>query len=50
MVIVFAGDTFLPEWKDDYDGSAFSGIKKRYKYSDSGCLTKYDDIVNDINL
>lgn len=46
LIIVFIGDTFLPEWADDYDRSAFGGIKKRYKYSDHGCYTTYDDIVN----
>ncbi|CAD8078964.1 unnamed protein product [Paramecium primaurelia] len=44
LIIVFAGDSFLPEYPDEYDLTAFRGIKKRYKYSDHLCKTTYDEL------
>ena len=41
LIIVFAGDTFLPEYSDGYDLSVYSGNKAFYKYSD----TNYDPLV-----
>ena len=35
LIIVFAGDSFLPEYEDGYDYSVYSGNKAFYKYSDT---------------
>ena len=35
LIIVFAGDSFLPEYFDGYDLSVYSENKAFYKYSDT---------------
>lgn len=42
LIIVFIGDTFLPEYKDSYDDTLFSGGRLKYKYSDLVCVTEYE--------
>lgn len=45
LIIVFSGDTFLPEYKDAYDFSLFAGGNIRYKYSDHGCALTVPEII-----